>query len=115
MAAIETVRMQVALAAGAGWKVYACDFSMAFINAPADSDNLYLELPQVPEEFEGTAEWGHGSQRRKGKYVAHMRRNIYGLVQAGRVWQQHLMSWMIDTLHARLFMNDRCAFEWDYT
>ena len=44
-----------------------------------------------------------------------MKRNIYGLVQAGRVWQQHLMTWMIDKLHARLYLNDRCAFEWSHT
>jgi hypothetical protein len=115
MAAIETVRMQVAMAAGAGWKLYSYDHTQAFVAAPADSDELYLELPSIPAEYEGTAEWGHGSQRRRGKYVAHMKRNIYGLVQAGRVWQQHLMTWMTSTLHARLYMNDRCAFEWECT
>ena len=115
MASIETVRMQVAHAAGAGWKLYHTDFTKAFVHAPCDSDDLYLELPPVPEEFEGSEEWGHGSQKRRGKYVAHMKRNIYGFVQAGRVWQQYLMTWMTDTLHARLYMNDRCAFEWDYT
>ena len=116
MAAIETVRMQTALAAGAGWKIYACDFGQAFVAAPADSDDLYLELPEVPPEFEGTPEWGHGGlPRRGGRFVAHMKRNIYGLVQAGRVWQQHLMTWMIDKLHARLYLNDRCAFEWSHT
>jgi len=25
------------------------------------------------------------------------------------------MTWMIDKLHARLYLNDRCAFEWTYT
>ena len=116
MAAIETVRMQTAHAAAAGWKLYHIDFSQAFVCAPSDSDKIYLELPSVPEEFEGTAEWGHGAQKgRRGKYVAHMRRNIYGLVQAGRVWQQHLMAWMTNNLHARLYMNDRSAFEWSFT
>ena len=44
-----------------------------------------------------------------------MKRNIYGLVQAGRVWQQHLMGWLKNTLGARIYMNDRCAFEWSLT
>ena len=42
-AAIETARMQTSFAAGAGlagWKIYACDFQQAFVNAPADSGNL---------------------------------------------------------------------------
>ena len=58
MTAIETVRMQTALAAGAGWKIYQVDFEQAFVCAPADSDDLYPELPEVPPEFEGTPEWG---------------------------------------------------------
>ena len=62
------------------------DWTQAFVAAPADSDDLYLELPEVPPEFEGTPEWGHGGlPRRGGRFVAHMKRNIYGLVQAGRV------------------------------
>jgi len=44
-----------------------------------------------------------------------MKRDICGLVQAGRVWQQHLMTWMIGKLHAWLYLNDRCAFEWSHT
>ena len=116
MAAIETVRMQVALAAAAGWKLYSTDFRQAFTAAPVDQEDLYLELPPVPPEFEGTAAWGHGYKKgRSGKYVAHMKRNIYGLVQAGRVWQQHLMGWLKNTLGARIYMNDRCAFEWPFT
>ena len=70
----------------------------------------------MPPEFEGTPEWGHGSlPRRGGRFVAHMKRSTYGLVQARRVWQQHLMTWMINKLNARLYLNDRCAFEWTYT
>jgi len=53
MAAIEAVRMQAALAAGAGWEIYQIDFEQAFVCTPADSDGLYLELPEVPPEFEG--------------------------------------------------------------
>ena len=70
----------------------------------------------MPPEFEGTPEWGHGSlPRRGGRFVAHMKRSTYGLVQARRVWQQHLMTWMIGKLNARLYLSDRCAFEWTYT
>jgi len=52
-----------------------------------------LELPEVSPEFEGTPEWGHGGQpRRGGRFFAHMKRSIYGLVQAGRVQQQQLVT-----------------------
>jgi hypothetical protein len=47
-------------------------------------------------------------------FVAHMHRNIYGLKQAGRVWQQYLMKWMIETLGARLYVTARCLFEWEW-
>ena len=40
MAAIGTVRMQTSFAARVGWKICACDFQQAFVNAPADSGNL---------------------------------------------------------------------------
>jgi len=63
IAAIEAVRMQVALAAAEGWKLHTTDFSMAFTAAPVDEKDLYLELPPVPPEFEGAAEWGHGYQK----------------------------------------------------
>jgi hypothetical protein len=77
-----------------------------------DQRGLYLEPPPVPPEFEGTAEWGNGYQKgRSGKYVARTKRNIDGLVQAGRAWQQCLMEWLKDTLGSRIYMNGRSAFE----
>jgi hypothetical protein len=115
MAAIETVRTQVATAAGEGWKLYSTDVRKAFPNAPEENPDLYLELPPVPPEFEGTAEWGHGCQpKRSGKYVAHMKRNLYGLKDAGRKWQQFFMTWLIEELDVRFYLNDRNAFEWTH-
>ena len=53
---------------------------------------MYMQLPRLPPELQG-ADLGRGAE---SGFVVHMHRNTYGLKQAGRVWQQHLMKWMID-------------------
>ena len=82
----------------------------AFVCAPEANPNMYMQLPRLPPELQG-ANLGRGAG---SEFVAHMHRSSYGPKQAGRVWQQHLMKWMIETLGARLYVTDRCVFEWEW-
>ena len=91
-------------------KITTIDVSQAFVCAPETNPHMYMQLPRLPPELQG-ADLGRGAG---SGFVVHMHRNIYGLKQAGRVWQQHLMKWMIETLGARLYVTDRCVFEWEW-
>ena len=110
MATLESIRMLVALAAGSDRPLYSTDFSQAFINADSDNPHLYCKLPLLPPEMRG-GEYGMGGHRGK---VGHLKKALYGLPHAPRLWQQHLMRFLTDELGARLFTHDRNVFEWDW-
>ena len=116
MAAIESMRMLVSFAAAEGWALYAVDFSQAFTNAPEENPHMYAELPVLPPELMGGAYGTSGKDPdgQRSRKVAHMFRNHYGEVGAGRVWEQYLRGWMIKELGVRFYINDRNAFEWDF-
>ena len=109
MTSLETIRMLVAFAAGSDMPLYSTDFSQAFLNADVDNPQLYCSLPQLPPEMRG-GDFGAGGKRGK---VGHLKA-LYGLPQAPRLWQQHLMRFLTVELGAKLFITDRDAFEWEW-
>ena len=75
-----TIRLVLALALNNGWPTKQIDYTLAFCQADVEHEHLYMELPKgyhVP-----------GSNR--GEHVLHIRKNIYGQKQGGRVWYQYL-------------------------
>ena len=110
MTSLETIRMLVAFAAGSDMPLYSTDFSQAFLNAAVDNPQLYCSLPQLPPEMRG-GDFGAGGKRGK---VGHLKKALYGLPQAPRLWQQHLMRFLTVELGAKLFITDRDAFEWEW-
>ena len=62
----------------------------------------------MPPEMRG-GEFGMGGRTT----VADVHRAWYGLPQNPRCWQEHLMTFLLDPekLGAKLFINDRYAFE----
>ena len=47
--------------------------------------------------------------------MGHLKRNLYGNVQAGRVWEQYICHWIIKNVEgARFYINDHNAFEWSF-
>ena len=68
------------------WKTRQIDFVQAYPQAPVEVDTLYMKIPRG-FEIEGAA---------KDEYLLHIRRNIYGQVQAGRVWNKYLVGKLID-------------------
>ena len=111
MAALEAVRMLTSFAAGSGWKIYACDWSQAFVQAPATNPNMYCELPDLPPELHDL-----GHSKKDKRFVAWMKRNLYGEVSGSRVWQQFLQTWMQSEAMGCVFsVNDRNVLSWDWT
>ena len=111
MVSLDTVRMIVALAAGSDMILLSTDFSQAFLNAMLDDPKLYCALPELPLEMRG-GDFGVGGKTR----AAHVHKAWYGLPQAPRCWQQHLMRYLLDSekIGATLFVHDRNAFEWEW-
>lgn len=69
------VRTALALAVAKGWEIHATDFTQAYLNGSIDHD-LYLKPPR-------------GSDLPPGKCYRIVK-GLYGLKQAGRIWNQHL-------------------------
>ena len=69
------------------WKTRQIDFVPAYSQAPVKVDKLYtLEIPRG-FEIEVAA---------KDEYLLHIRCNIYGLIEGGRVWNKYLVSKLMD-------------------
>ena len=110
MVSIEAIRMVVSLAAGNDMRLFSTDFSQAFLNADIDVPNLYCSLPELPPEMLG-GEFGKG---KAGGKVAHVRKAWYGLKSSPLLWERHLQRFMTEELGARLLINDRNVFEWEW-
>lgn len=81
VAAWSTIRLILTLAILNRWYTKQIDFVLAFPQAPVEIDDLYMKIPRG-FEIKGTE---------KDEYLLHIRKNIYGAVQAGRVWNKHLV------------------------
>jgi hypothetical protein len=62
------------------WALRQVDFIMAYPQALIEC-NMYMELPQGIQVSEGDSK----------NYVLNMLKNIYGLKQAGRIWNKYLV------------------------
>jgi hypothetical protein len=69
-----------------GWKTRQMDFVLAYTQAGVERDDLYMEIPK------GVSIDGTDSKL----YVLHMKQNLYGMKQAGRVWNKHLVAGMLE-------------------
>ena len=98
MCAVESIRMLVSFAAAEDMALHTIDFTQAFTNAPQPNPHLYCELPELPDELKGKV-CGGGKHNDK---VGHLKRNLYGDVQAGRVWGQYNRHWNIKNVDGAL-------------
>ena len=76
------VRLLLVLVLVMGWYSSQIDFVQAYPQAMAETDLLYVEIPKG-YKLPGAS---------KGEYVLAVKKNIYVQKQAGRVWNQHLVS-----------------------
>ena len=80
------IRLILVLVVLNNWKTRQIDFVQAYPQAPVEVDNLYMKIRRG-FEIEGAA---------KNEYLLHIKRNIYGQVQAGRVWNKYLVGKLTD-------------------
>ncbi|GAX15565.1 hypothetical protein FisN_3Hu032 [Fistulifera solaris] len=81
VASWNSIRLLLILVLIHGWHTKQLDYVLAFTQAPVERD-LYMKIPRG-FEVEGA---------QPGEYVFKLRRNTYGQKQAGRVWNQYLVS-----------------------
>jgi hypothetical protein len=74
------------------------DFVMAYTQAPIETD-LYMEIPHGIEMTEGNTK----------DYVLQLLANLYGQKQAGRVWNQYLVS-KLESIGFTQSHIDECVF-----
>jgi histone deacetylase 1/2 len=117
MASVTAIKMIVAFAAGLGIKLYAVDFEQAFLNAPVDVPDLYIQLPDLPYELQG-GECGptRGTLSSDGRrLVGRLNKAMYGLKDAPRAWARHLHSVLSsDKVGVRFTTTDRNVFRFDW-
>jgi hypothetical protein len=92
--------MLLTLTALHGWHTKQIDFVQAFAQAPIEK-TLYMKIP-------AGVELEDGSDPRE--YVLKLHRNIYGQKQAGRVWNQFLVTKLVKELGFRQSKVDECVF-----
>ena len=65
------------------WHTMQIDYILTFLQAPVEHDNIYMKILQGFKVQDGSnpEEW-----------VLHLKKNVYGMVQASRVWNKYLVS-----------------------
>lgn len=77
VAPFTAIRVVMTIAASRGWHIHSTDFTQAYLNGVIDHD-IYMRPPP-------------GSKLPPGK-VYKIKKGLYGLKQAGRIWNRHLDS-----------------------
>jgi hypothetical protein len=100
VASWNSVRMLLTLTALHGWHTKQIDFVQAFAQAPIEK-TLYMKIPKgIDLECDSDPK----------DYVLKLHRNIYGQKQAGRVWNQFLVSKLVNELGFKQSKVDECVF-----
>ena len=100
VASWNSVRMLLTLTALHGWHTKQIDFVQAFAQAPIEK-TLYMKIPAGVELEDGSD---------PKEYVLKLHRNIYGQKQAGRVWNQFLVTKLVKELGFKQSKVDECVF-----
>lgn len=93
-----SIRLLLILVLIHGWHTKQLDYVLAFTQAPVERE-LYM---QIPKGFEVNG-------AKPGEYVFKLRRNTYGQKQAGRVWNQFLVS-KLKTIGFEQSAVEECVF-----
>ena len=94
-----TVRLIITLGTIQGWPSQQLDFVLAYPQAEVDGD-IYMKLPkgfEIPNNPD------------KEKNCLKLLKNIYGLKQAGRVWNLHLQKGFVKLKYCQS-KTDRCLY-----
>ena len=81
-----SIRVVLTIALMLGWPTTQIDFVLAHTQAKAETDNLCMEIPRG----------FHLKGFNMKDYVFHVKKNLYGQRQSGRVWNTHLVKKLKD-------------------
>ena len=110
MVSLTALKMIISFSAGNNDKLFSIDFTQAFLNAPVGHPNLYLQLPELPYQLRN-GEFGRG---RGAGYVGHLKRAVYGLCDAPRCWQRHLLVFLKTGVGVEINPQERSVFRWSW-
>lgn len=99
VASWNSIRMLLTMTALHKWHTQQLDYVLAFPQAPVDRE-IFMK---VPKGFEAVAD--DGVER-----VLRLKRNVYGQVQAGRVWNDYLKEKLTNELGFVQSNHDECVF-----
>jgi hypothetical protein len=100
VASWNSVRMLLTLTALHGWHTKQIDFVQAFAQVPI-KETFYMKVPAGVELEDGSY---------PREYVLQIHCNIYGQKQAGRVWNQYLVTKLVKELGFKQSKVDKCVF-----
>lgn len=99
VASWNSVKLLLSMVALHDWHTTQIDYVLAFLQAPV-ARTIYMKIPKGFEIEEGSND----------NYVLKIRRNIYGQVNAGRVWNNYLTDKLINRLGFVQSKVDKCMF-----
>ena len=91
-----TLRTFLTLSLIRGWKARSVDFVLAYPQADLDKD-IYMRIPAGFKVDQ------------PGDYLLKLKKNVYGLKDAGRTWHEHLKQGLLDR-HFKQSKVDPCIF-----
>ena len=83
VASWSTIRLILLMAVVKGWETRQIDYVLAYTQADAETEKLYMRVPKGFEIADNDPE---------DPYVLRIVKNLYGQKQAGRVWNKHLVA-----------------------
>ena len=104
----QTIRLVFTLAIVNNWHIRSVDFVLAFPQADVKTD-IYMTPPSVPKDF-CIPDLPHPLDRIQKVYK--LIKNLYGLKDAGKTWNQHLhkgllsRGWIQSKIDECLYMKD---------
>ena len=117
MASQTAVKMVVALAAGCRLGLYHLDFKQAFLNSPVGVEGILVELPDFPTELQGKFGPSRGDRcpATGRRMVGKLNKALYGLRDAPRLWQRHMMKVLSSpSIGVRFLCSDRNVFKFKW-
>jgi hypothetical protein len=104
-----TVRLVIILSLLNGFHSRQVDFIQAYMQAPLECP-IYIEVPAGYGVQDGKLHFvGENHKATDRQFALRLRRNIYGLKQAGRSWYMHLQD-VLSTMNFRQSKVDKCLF-----
>ena len=99
VASRNSIRLLLTLCALNNWHTTQIDYVLAFPQAPVER-TIYMKIPKGYQMENADT----------SKYVLEIKRNIYGQVQAGRVWNDYLTDKLVHKLGFKQSQTDKCMF-----